>query len=58
MQKANVENAKVEFQKRLVLKDISFKHQGATNQLSNLSMEILPKTSIVSLKVLEVEKQL
>ena len=47
MQKANVENAKVEFQKRLVLKDISFKHQGANKPtLSNLSMEILPKTSI------------
>lgn len=46
-QKANVENAKVEFQKRLVLEDISFKHQGANKPtLSNLSMKILPKTSI------------
>ena len=39
---------KVEFQKHLVLENISFKHQGAHRPiLSNLSMEItLPKTSI------------
>ena len=47
MKKANVENVKVEFQKHLVLENISFKHQGAHRPiLSNLSMEILPKTSI------------
>ena len=47
LKKANVENVKVEFQKHLVLENISFKHQGAHRPiLSNLSMEILPKTSI------------